>query len=192
MYLSISKKRMPLCARTLTRNIMTVHMETFAALLAFYITGWIRLTKPSNAEILIFGTTEQTIEQRVGCRWFYTPWRSCEATVMETPVLSRFINGAFHYNDVIMSTMASLINSLTIVCSTVCSGADQKTSKLRVTGLCAGNSLVTGEFPTQKVSDAENVSIWWRHHAKNHVRDSHFAVLCCCLAAVYFTHILHG
>ena len=40
----------------------------------------------------------------------------------------------------------------------------RKTSKLRVTGLCAGNSLVTGEFPAQMASNAENVSIWWRHH----------------------------
>ena len=40
----------------------------------------------------------------------------------------------------------------------------KKTSKLRVTGLCAGNSPVTGEFPAQKASYAENVSIWWRHH----------------------------
>ena len=35
-------------------------------------------------------------------------------------------------------------------------------SKVRVTGLCEGNSLVTGEF----ASYAENVSIWWRHHVK--------------------------
>ena len=41
----------------------------------------------------------------------------------------------------------------------------KKTSKLRVTGLCEGNSLVTGEFPAQMASNAENVSIWWRHHA---------------------------
>ena len=40
----------------------------------------------------------------------------------------------------------------------------KKTSKLRLTGLCAGNSAVTSEFPAQKASDAENVSIWWRHH----------------------------
>ena len=40
----------------------------------------------------------------------------------------------------------------------------KKTSKLRVTGLCVGNSPVTGEFPAQMASDAENVSIWWRHH----------------------------
>ena len=40
----------------------------------------------------------------------------------------------------------------------------KKTSKLRVTGLCEGNSPVTGEFPAQMASNAENVSIWWRHH----------------------------
>ena len=41
----------------------------------------------------------------------------------------------------------------------------KKTSKLRLTGLCAGNSPGTGEFPAQMASYAENVSIWWRHHA---------------------------
>ena len=40
----------------------------------------------------------------------------------------------------------------------------KKISKLRVTGLCAGNSPGTGEFPAQMASYAENVSIWWRHH----------------------------
>ena len=40
----------------------------------------------------------------------------------------------------------------------------KKTSKLRVTGLCAGNSPGTGEFPAQMASNAENVSIWWRHY----------------------------
>ena len=39
------------------------------------------------------------------------------------------------------------------------------TSKLRVTGLCAGNSKVTGELPANKASNAENVSIGWRHQA---------------------------
>ena len=34
-----------------------------------------------------------------------------------------------------------------------------ETPKLRVTGLCEGNSPVTGEFPAQKASNAENVSI---------------------------------
>ena len=40
----------------------------------------------------------------------------------------------------------------------------KKTSKLRVTGLCAENLPVTGEFPAQMAGYAENVSIWWRHH----------------------------
>ena len=79
--------------------------------------------------------------------------------------------GVNQYKDVmfisgiIVSAMASQITSLTIVYSTVYSGADEKnTSKLCVSGLCEGNSQVTGEFPSQRASNAENVSIWWRHH----------------------------
>ena len=45
----------------------------------------------------------------------------------------------------------------------------KKTSKLRVTGLCAGNSPGTGEFPAQIASNEENVSIWWRHNAYFHI-----------------------
>ena len=43
----------------------------------------------------------------------------------------------------------------------------KKTSKLRVTGLCAANLPGIGEFPAQMASNAENVSIWWRHHVKS-------------------------
>ena len=42
----------------------------------------------------------------------------------------------------------------------------KKTPKLCVTGLCVWNSPGTGEFPAQMASYAENISIWWRHHAK--------------------------
>ena len=42
-----------------------------------------------------------------------------------------------------------------------------KKSKLHVTGLCEENSPVTDEFPAQRASNVENVSIWWRHHANN-------------------------
>ena len=45
----------------------------------------------------------------------------------------------------------------------------KETSKLSVTGLCAGNSPGTGEFLAQMVSDAENVSIWWPHHGSGMV-----------------------
>ena len=71
-----------------------------------------------------------------------------------------------HYSDVIMSAMASQITSLSHDCllSHLFRHRSTKISKLRVTGLCAGNSPVTDEFPAQRVSDAENVSTWWRHH----------------------------
>ena len=59
-----------------------------------------------------------------------------------------------------MSAMASQITSVSIVYSTVRSGVDQKKiSNLRVTGLCVGNSPVTGEFPAQRASDTKNVFI---------------------------------
>ena len=42
----------------------------------------------------------------------------------------------------------------------------KETSKLRVTGLCEGNSSLTSGLPPQRANNAENVSFWWRHHAK--------------------------
>ena len=68
-----------------------------------------------------------------------------------------------HYGDVIMGTMASQITILTIVYSTVYWDAAKNSS---VTGLCVGKSPGTGEFPAQMACNAENISIWWRHHAK--------------------------
>ena len=62
-----------------------------------------------------------------------------------------------------MGAMAPQITSLTIF-----RRRSKKTSKLRVTGLCVGNSPVTGEFPAQMASNAENVSSWWRHHVLCH------------------------
>ena len=73
----------------------------------------------------------------------------------------------YHYSDVIMSPIAFQITSLTIVyclLNRLFRSRWKITSKLRVTGFCAGNSPVTGEFPAQRVSNAENISIWWRHH----------------------------
>ena len=50
--------------------------------------------------------------------------------------------------------------------SAACSDAvlSKNTSKLRATGLCEANLPVTGEFPSQRPSNAENVSIRWRNH----------------------------
>ena len=63
-----------------------------------------------------------------------------------------------HYNDVIMGTMTSQITSLTIAYSTVYSGADQRKHQSS-----ASLAFVRG-IHWWKTSNAENVSIWWRHH----------------------------
>ena len=47
--------------------------------------------------------------------------------------------GCKHYSEDIITAMASQITSVSIVCSTVCSGADQRNIKARVTDLYAGN-----------------------------------------------------
>ena len=74
-----------------------------------------------------------------------------------------------HYGDVIMGKMISKITSLTIVYSTVYSGADQnKNIKVPHHWPLCRNSPGTCEFPAQMASNAENVSIWWRLH-DNHV-----------------------
>ena len=41
--------------------------------------------------------------------------------------------------------------------------SSKKKTKLRITGLGEGNPSATGGFPSQRASDDENVSIWWRH-----------------------------
>ena len=45
----------------------------------------------------------------------------------------------------------------------------KKISTLRVTGICAENSPVTGKFPAQRASNEENVSILWRHYVCDHL-----------------------
>ena len=82
-------------------------------------------------------------------------WNKIKCTLYNDAV-HIIVNIVRHYNDVIMSAIASQITSLTIV---YLRRRSQKTSKFRVTGLREGNSPVTGEFPTQRASNAENVSI---------------------------------
>ena len=68
-----------------------------------------------------------------------------------------------------MGTMAPQITSLTIVYSTVYSDADQRKHQSSAPLAFAwGIHRGAGEFPAQMASDAENVSIWWRHHVLWH------------------------
>ena len=65
-----------------------------------------------------------------------------------------------HYCDVIIGAMASQITSFTIVYSIVYSGADQRKHQSSASlATLGGNSPATDEFPSQRASDAENVSI---------------------------------
>ena len=57
-----------------------------------------------------------------------------------------------------MGTMVSQITSLTIVYSTVIQAQIKENIKLRVTGLCVGNSPFTGEFPAQMAINAGSIS----------------------------------
>ena len=68
----------------------------------------------------------------------------------------------FHYDDIIMRVMASQIISLMIVYSTVYSGADQR--KHQSSTSLAFVRGIHRSFPAQMASNAENISIWWRHH----------------------------
>ena len=95
---------------------------------------------------------------------YTTSRNSYRITAVKEIIFERF---ARHYRDVIMRAMASQITSFTIVYSTVYSGADQRkhqssASLAFVRGI--HRWPVTGEFPAQMASNAENVSIWWRHH----------------------------
>ena len=86
--------------------------------------------------------------------WQWTSQRHSKINIL----LHRASISNLHYSDVIMSAMATEITSLTIVYATVYSGAN-KTHQSSAPLACEGNSPVTGEFPAQRVSNAENISI---------------------------------
>ena len=62
-----------------------------------------------------------------------------------------------------MRAVAFQITGVSIVYSTICSGAKKHQRSVSV-AFCEGNSPVTGEFPAQKASNGGNVAIWWRQH----------------------------
>ena len=68
----------------------------------------------------------------------------------------------------------------------------KKTSKLRVTGLCAGNSPGTGEFPAQMSSNAENVSIWWCHLIKMWFRTVWKWRACFAVSLINYNNVIMG
>ena len=81
----------------------------------------------------------------------------------------------YHNSDVIVIAMASPSTSLTIVYSTVYSGADQRMHQCSTSlAFVSGRSAVAGQIPAQRTSNEGNVPIWWRHnvHIKSDPDDS--------------------
>ena len=62
--------------------------------------------------------------------------------------------------DIIMTAKVSQITGVSIVCSTICSGADQRKHQSS-----ASLAFARG-IPSQRASNAENVSILWRPHGQ--------------------------
>ena len=69
---------------------------------------------------------------------------------------------AYHYSNVIMDVMTSQVTGVRMVCSNVCSGANQRKHQ------SSGSLAFVRGIPRRSVnsphSNAKNVSIWWRHH----------------------------
>ena len=88
-----------------------------------------------------------------------------------------------------IKSTASQITGVSMVCSTVCSGADQSKHQSSASlAIYGGNSPVTGGFPSQKANNAERVSMWWRLHGRNRF-------CCCCMrnpCVILWSAIIHS
>ena len=138
--------------------VSTRTLQTFALATVTVVPGYVQtlyrrdvqeLKKTTPFCSVVQGTRLHTFAiawciYKISCAWMLTP----------------------HYSDVIMSAMKSQITGVSSVCSTVCWGADQ-TKLLRSASLAGG-------FPSHEASNAENVSVWWRHHVMAQTRELHF------------------
>ena len=122
----------------------------------------------TNADLRFY--VLELLNKESSCLWFRTPWRSCDVSVMSKSdnayIRYRAGSSRLHVTDCTLQwrhnwrdgvsnhrRLDSLLNRLF-------RRRSKKTSNLRDTGLCEGNSPVTIEFPAQRASNAENDSIW--------------------------------
>ena len=72
---------------------------------------------------------------------------------------------SIHYDGIIMSTVAYLITGVSIICSTVCSGADQRKHQSSTSLVCVrGIHRWPLDSPHKGTVTRKKVPIWWRHH----------------------------
>ena len=83
--------------------------------------------------------------------------RDCSSREHEQAQAKQDIN---HYSDVIFSATASRITGTSIGCSTNCSGADQRKHQSSAPKAFVRESTGDRWIPSQRASNAENVSIW--------------------------------
>ena len=143
---------------------------------------WTPITKGWHRGALMFSWNKKW-----SCRWFETPRRSCDVAVMFTSRgQGQVKRGTFNTRN---PQITYTVTRWAVICAyftfqwrhnerdgvsnhqphhyllnRLFRHRAKKTSKLRVIGICEGNTPVTGEVHTQRVRNAENVSIWWRHH----------------------------
>ena len=92
-------------------------------------------------------------------------WALVITVVLAASITMTSLQWCWHYGYVIMDAIASQITSLTIVYSTVYSDADDRKHQ-NPASLAFVRGIYRGAVnsPQKMASNAENVSIWWRHH----------------------------
>ena len=158
----ITKLSMPLIYY-ITEKYARRPMDTHSKLLARYENAPL-IQKAGNVELRWFFCCK-LLNKQLGCWWFDAEYLSVSywhkmCRWMRYVVFIRETLQWRHYGRDGVSNQHHhhcLLNRLF-------RRGSKKTSKLRVTGLCRGNSPVTGEFPAQMASKAENVSICGRQH----------------------------
>ena len=152
-------------------------MKTFSALLALCegkppITGGFHWQRAVTGSFdIFFHLCLNRRPSKQSRRWFETPSRSswCHYNVLSNSIQCHHHPHTlqWRHNDRDDVSNHRLLDCLH---NRLFSHQSKNMSKLRVTGLYKGNSPVTGEFPAQRASNAENVSIWWRsHHMNQHL-----------------------
>ena len=66
-----------------------------------------------------------------------------------------------------MNAMTSQITDICTVCSTVCSDTDKSKHQTSVSPSFGKGTTDDRLFPVTKISNAENVFIWWRHNTQS-------------------------